>query len=237
MVDERKVQKSIQVLREAKAKFDNSVILWAGGKDSTAVVDLARKSVPEGADFPFQTVLLDTTFQFEETYNFLSRVSKKWEVPFEKTRNEKALMENVNPDDYESFECCNRLKTENLRQYILRNDVDAVIEGIRWDEHPARGKTKGEEGDFHDTGFYDRETPVSHTRVYPIQNWTERDVWNYTEENNLPTNPLYSDQYSYRSIGCWPCTEPVESEEADERSGREQDKEKVMERLRQLGYM
>jgi len=232
-----KIQNSVHILREATARFSNPIILWAGGKDSTVVVHLAKQMTPKGVDFPFKTILLDTTFQFTETYHFLDRLSSRWNVPFSKIRNNKALRKNINPEDYSKFECCNKLKTENLGKFLKRTETDAVIEGIRWDEHPARGKTTGESGDFKDLGFYQRSTPVEHIRIYPIQNWSEKDVWNYSEQEELPSNPLYDYNPPYRSIGCWPCTNPVKDSEADEREGRNQDKELVMERLRELGYM
>ncbi|MBD3247558.1 phosphoadenosine phosphosulfate reductase family protein, partial [Candidatus Pacearchaeota archaeon] len=94
-----------------------------------------------------------------------------------------------------------------------------------------------------------------HLRVHPLLHWTEIDVWNYIKRENLPVNPLYfsKDGKRYRSLGCMPCTEPVESTAKDideiikevkeskvaERSGRAQDKEEAdaMQKLRALGYM
>lgn len=95
---------------------------------------------------------------------------------------------------------------------------------------------------------------VDHYRIHPMLHWTELDVWQYIKQENIPVNPLYFavNGYRYRSIGCAPCTSPIESD-ADtidkiieeiksykgvgERAGRAQDKEKIMRRLRALGYM
>lgn len=223
MVPDKKIQKSVNVLREANWKFKNLTMAWAGGKDSTLAIYLARKSFP-GDKFPFNIIFLDTTFQFQETYNFMDRVSNEWNIDYDKVRNEEALQEGVNPWDYSKFECCNRLKTENLKKAIRKRNIDALIAGIRWDEHKIRGK------DYH---FSEREYP-DHTRVHPLANWTENEVWEYTKKKEIPKNPLYN--RGFKSIGCYPCSEPVE-EDADERAGRAQDKEKVMERLRDLGYL
>ena len=93
----------------------------------------------------------------------------------------------------------------------------------------------------------------NHIRVHPLLHWTEKDVWEYIEAENIPVNPLYFSKRGkrYRSLGCAPCTTPIDSE-ADtiekivaelgktttaERSGRDQDKEYMMEKLRALGYM
>jgi len=93
----------------------------------------------------------------------------------------------------------------------------------------------------------------SHVRVHPILHWSEIEVWRYIKENKVPWSPMYAsmDGKRYRSLGCMPCTAPVESEATTideiieelkitkqaERSGRVQDKEKIMERLRYWGYM
>jgi sulfate adenylyltransferase subunit 2 len=103
----------------------------------------------------------------------------------------------------------------------------------------------------------------SHVRVHPILHWTEQEIWKYVKENSIPYNPLYRSDYvamkfpehgsgkRFRSLGCMPCTEPIPSgastideivEELEktktaERAGRMQDKERIMRRLRALGYM
>ena len=90
-------------------------------------------------------------------------------------------------------------------------------------------------------------------RCHPLLHWTEEDIWEYTQHHNLPINPLYfsKDGKRYRSIGCQPCTEPIESNagnikeiieelkenKTSERAGRKIDKEQHMEKLRSLGYM
>ncbi|MFB6076250.1 MAG: phosphoadenosine phosphosulfate reductase family protein [Candidatus Aenigmatarchaeota archaeon] len=234
MVDERRVEESIEILSNAAAKYDNPTIAFAGGKDSTLVLYLARQSVPKDADFPFDIILIDTTYQFAETYNFIDNIMRKWGLDYDKIKNEEALNKNINPFDNEKFECCNQLKTNALKQAIEEREIDALIEGIRWDEHVARGKNIGEENNPVAIGEYLREDP-EHVRVYPIQNWSEDEVWEFTKANDIPYNPLYD--RDYRSIGCWPCTEPVIDDSLPERSGRDQDKEKVLERLRELGYM
>ena len=86
-------------------------------------------------------------------------------------------------------------------------------------------------------------------RVHPILNWSEKDVWVYTIQKEIAYNPLYdriehpedNGGFIYRSIGCWPCTKAIPIKDADkanlERSGRDLDKEEIMEDLRALGYM
>jgi 3'-phosphoadenosine 5'-phosphosulfate sulfotransferase (PAPS reductase)/FAD synthetase len=89
--------------------------------------------------------------------------------------------------------------------------------------------------------FSDRDWSPKHIRIHPILHWSLDDVWKYTKQENIPYNPLYDydlDGLVYKSIGCFPCTKPINPSET-ERGGRAQDKEseEVMERLRALGYM
>jgi len=93
----------------------------------------------------------------------------------------------------------------------------------------------------------------SHVRVHPILHWDEVDIWEYIREENLPMNPLYfaKDGKRYRSLGCIPCTTPIDSSASNiddiitelkntdekERAGRSQSKEQIMRRLRVMGYM
>ena len=94
-----------------------------------------------------------------------------------------------------------------------------------------------------------------HIRIHPLLDWNEIDIWNYIKKEKIPVNPLYFSRggYRYRSLGCTHCTVPVKSEaksvddiirelrstSIEERSGRQQDKEKeyTMEKLRAFGYM
>lgn len=223
------VNKSVYVLREARAKYKNPAILWAGGKDSTLMIYLAKIAFFD--EIPFPCVFLDTTYQFKETYNFLSAVSKMWNLDLRRVRNVEALAKNIGPEK-DRFECCTNLKTINLEKTIEKNGYDAILVGIRWDEHEMRGK---------EYEFSDRDWYPEHVRVHPILHWSVDDVWRYTEQENIPYNPLYDYNIKglgYKSIGCYPCTKPIKPIEP-ERSGRAQDKEKkeVMERLRALGYM
>ena len=220
------------VLREAKAKYKNPVLLWAGGKDSTAMLDIARKTFSKLPEFPFPVMLLDTGYQFKETYEYMDKYAKEWNLNFIRQKNLEALKAGINPFTTNHFECCNRLKTDNLANAIRKYGFDAVIVGIRWDEHGVRGK---------ESYFSPRDEPKSHMRVHPMLHWSERQIWQYLKQNHVPYNPLYDriehGNLIFRSIGCWPCTKPVPKDTLEEREGRALDKEQLMEDLRALGYM
>ncbi len=147
-----------------------------------------------------------------------------------------------------------------------------VIVGVRADEEGSRSKEryfsprdKNNDWDIGDQppefwGQYKTDfAPGTHVRIHPLLDWTELDVWEYIRRENVPVVSLYFDQGEgkrYRSLGCWPCTKPVESTAKNldevieelktgkfaniaERSGREQDKEDGggLEELRKNGYM
>lgn len=163
----------------------------------------------------------------------------------------------------------------SLRKYVQdlnKEPYTGVIVGVRADEEGSRSKEryfsprdKNNEWDVGDqppefwNQFKTDFAPGTHIRVHPLLDWTELNIWEYIERENIPIVSLYFDQGSgkrYRSLGCWPCTKAVDSEARTikeiieelrsgkfaniaERSGREQDKEDGggLERLRRDGYM
>lgn len=219
---------TIHMLREARANYKNPIMLWAGGKDSTLAIALAREAYM--GKVPMPCVFIDTTFQHTETKEFMNMVSDRWGLDFRIAQNRKALMEGVNVERDGHMVCCTRLKTDALIQYIRKNKVDGVIEAVRWDEHQVRNKNKE----------YVRKRDPDHVCIHPILAWTESDVWEYIKTNNVPYNPLYDrvehGNLRYRSIGCYPCTKPVAPGES-ERAGRDSTKEDLMQQMCRLGYM
>lgn len=230
---ERCINRSIKTLREMNARFENPCMLWAGGKDSTTLLNLARAAFFK--EIPFPVVFIDTGWKFRETYDFITYLKNLWKLPLKVITNTEARIDNVSPETHTKMRCCTYLKTIPLRDFIIENNIDAIAVAIRADEHPARGK---------ELVFAERFDPP-HTRVHAILHWSLEDIWDYINTFHIPKNPLYDRviirkgvDYRYKSIGCWTCTEPV-PKEALERAGRAQDKESeaVMERLRALGYM
>ena len=221
---------SIGLLREAKATYNKLGIMWAGGKDSTLMVYLAREAYY--GDMP-PVIFLDTTYAFRETREFIRTLSKQWNLPLLYAQNREALTHGVTPWTHSHLECCTKLKTDAMHTCIQTQGFDALMFGIRHDEHALRGKEQW---------FSPRDVP-DHMRIHPILHWTEADVWAFIKQHDVPVNPLYNrriENKRYYSIGCYPCTAPLSPEEhalLGERGGRSQDKERCMERLRVLGYM
>ena len=251
-------QESIFIIREAKAKFKNIAVLWSGGKDSTTCLYLIKRAF--FGRIPFVAVHLDSGHDFEETYQFMDKVKKEWNVnlvrvPVKHEKDEiSGTTEGLN-------------KAKALKKFIEEEKIDALIVSIRRDEHGIRAKeryfsprTKDFKWDFknqppeifhHFSDFKE----ASHVRVHPLLHWTELDVWMYIKERNIPVNPLYfaKNGKRYRSLGYKEVTVPIPSNaktvdeiikelkksKIPERAGRafEKEKEYVMQRLRELGYM
>lgn len=213
---ENKVKKSKKIIREAFDRFEKLAIAWTSGKDSMLVLSLIRETF--NGDVPIPVLHGDTTVKFKEIYEFRDKITKEWNLN----------MRVVRPEIPEGFKiakdrenCCHLLKTVPMQKKIEELGLDAIFVGIRWDEQEARSR---------ELYFSKRK---NHYRIHPILHWSEEDIWKYVKNRNIPYNPLYDK--GYRSLGCEPCTKPT-PEEGPERSGRSQDKEKIMERLRALGY-
>lgn len=275
--------KSIYILREAYRQFKNIAVLWSIGKDSTTLLWLCKKAFY--GKVPFPVMHIDTGYKFKEIYDFRQKYVKEWDLDLIVSRNDDAVKKGITPETGR-FDCCNERKTEALKQTIKERGMDALLLGIRSDEHGIRDKERyfsprdkqfrwnvsrpkeaKEEGDSPYVSLQDPEfagwnlfasdfgPDADHVRVHPLLHWTELDVWEYVKRENIPMVSLYlaKDGKRYRSIGCEPCCNPVDSDadtidkiieelkttDVEERSGRAQDKEQdyMMQKLRSLGYM
>jgi len=254
---------SIYIIREATSEFKNVASLWSVGKDSTTSLWLFRKAF--FGKIPFPVIHIDTGFKFKEMYDFRDKLVKEWDLDLLVAKNEEAIKEGMNPKKGK-FECCTKLKTEALKMILKRYNFDALFLAIRRDEHGIRAKEryfsprdKNFQWNYEDQPLemWDQfeKALAGHVRVHPILHWRELDVWRYIQKEKIPVNPLYfsKDGKRYRSLGCMPCTTPVESDACTiddivkelettriaEREGRAQDKERafMMQKLRALGYM
>ncbi len=252
-------EKSIYVLREAKSKFKNVAALWSMGKDSTTMLALARKAFQ--GKVPFPVIHIDNGIDFPETYQFREELTKKWKL------NLIVAQSQIKPE-MSGFSCCGANKTVALKKVMADYGFDALIVSIRRDEHGIRAKERvisprdrNFKWDYKDqpaelwNNYSSKLDNKGHVRVHPLLDFNEIDIWEYIKKENVPMNPLYFSRngYRYRSLGCTHCTSMIKSNakniddiikelettRVEERSGRDQDKEKayVMERLRALGYM
>ena len=244
--------KSIFVIREAYARFPKLALLWSIGKDSTTLLHLARKAF--FGELPFPVLHIDTGYKFPEIYEFRDRYAKEFGLRLLVSRNEEALAAGMSCETTDKLACCTALKTEALKQAIAREGFEALLLGIRRDEHGIRAKERYFSPRDADFAWDYRNQPAelwdqfasssedrTHVRIHPLLHWTEYEIWQYVKREGMPVVSLYfaKNGKRYRSIGCEPCCAPVEST-ADtidaiveelrttttaERAGRAQDKE------------
>jgi phosphoadenosine phosphosulfate reductase len=242
-------------------------ITWTGGKDSGLTLWIIRQvCLEKGVPLP-KTMIIGEGDEFEEIEQFLEKIKKEWNVPLEICRNEDVLKaanytlnalvkveeldernraelkrigfdEEEFPFEAESYAGNHLMKTVVFNQFLERNGIKGIFQGLRWDEHPAR---------FNDEYFENKEggdLVPEHTRIRPILHFTEKDLWDTYAAFKIPYCVLY--ERGYRSLGAKTTSlisvEGVPAWEQDlenteERAGRRQDKEKAMERMRKLGYM
>jgi phosphoadenosine phosphosulfate reductase len=241
-------------------------LIWSGGKDSTLTTWICLQYCKEkGVAIP-KAFTIDEGDAFEEIDAFLHRYSKEWGIELNWGRNEDVLkaagytlnaevkvsdlsernQEEIKrigfdlqafPFEAESYVGNHLMKTVVFDTYLEDTGVKAVVQGLRWDEQAARAKDEY----FEEVAA--QEFVPAHARVRPILHFNERDIWETTLHFGIPYCPLYGE--GYRSLGAK--TTSLKSndipaweqdlENTEERAGRRQDKEKTMERLRQLGYM
>ena len=245
---------------------DEIAVTWTGGKDSGLSLWIIKHVCEErNMSFP-KTLLIGEGDEFQEIEVFTEKIKDEWEIPLHICRNEDVLeaakhklgaivkvselnernrmeIEKIEydgkefPFEAESFIGNHLMKTVVFNKFLEDNDIKAIFQGLRWDEHPVRF-----EDEYFEEIASDHLIP-QHTRIRPILHFTEKDLWDTYAAFKIPYCPLYL--YGYRSLGAKSSTEKKSNipawkqdlENTEERSGRQQDKEKAMERLRQLGYM
>jgi len=216
----QKEAESRKIIREGIKKYgkDKIAIAWSGGKDSTTTLHLIKQ---EFGKIAIPVVFIDTSVKFPEIYAFRDRLTKEWGLNLIVVKNEQALKTLKIAENKQ--ECCYLLKTIPLCKAIESNGWQALITAVRWDEQEARED---------EVYFSPRENPP-HIRIHPILHFREIDIWSYIRKYNLPYCQLY--HKGYRSLGCVPCTY-LGAASGSERKGRDQTKEEIMQRLRNLGY-
>jgi len=260
---------SIYIMREAFNKFENLGMLWSIGKDSTVLLWLARKAF--FGHVPFPLVHVDTTYKIPSMIEYRDKVVKDWNLTLLVGKNESVLRDGATFPNGRSTRvgCCGTLKKDALKEVLEKHKFTGVIVGVRRDEEPTRAKEryfsprdKNMEWNVEDQPpelwdqFKTDYEKGTHIRIHPLLHWTELNIWEYIERENIPVIPLYFANEKgerYRSIGCAPCTFPIKSNartvreiieelrhtNTSERSGRAQDKESedAFENLRRDGYM
>ncbi len=194
---------SIAIMREVAAEFSNPVMLYSIGKDSSVMMHLAMKAFyPGKPPFPFMHV--DTTWKFKEMIAFRSEMAKRYGFDLIVHINEDGVRRGINPITSGSQVHTNVMKTEGLKQALDKYGFDAAFGGARRDEEKSRAKERifsfrnashawdprGQRPELWNL-FNTRIKQGESIRVFPISNWTELDIWQYIEAENIPIVPLY----------------------------------------------
>ena len=194
---------SIHIIREVAAEFENPVMLYSIGKDSSVMLHLARKAFYPGK-LPFPLLHVDTNWKFREMIAFRDATVKKYDMELIVHKNPDGLAMGINPFVHGSAKHTDIMKTEGLKQALNQYGFDAAFGGARRDEEKSRAKERVYS--FRDKNhawdpknqrpelwrLYNGQVNKGESiRVFPLSNWTELDIWQYIYLENIEIVPLY----------------------------------------------
>ncbi len=194
---------SVYILREAVAQAKWPVMLFSIGKDSCAMLHLARKAF-HPAPLPFPVLHVDTKWKFKEMIAFRDSEAKRLGFNLRVHTNPDGLRDGINPIQHGSRVHTEIMKTLALRQALDAGGYDCVFGGARRDEEASRAKERifSYRNAFHQWEpryqrpelwrlYNTRVFPGESMRVFPLSNWTEVDVWKYVRRERIPVVGLY----------------------------------------------
>ncbi len=194
---------AINIIREVAAEFENPVMLYSIGKDSSVMVRLAEKAFAPGK-VPFPLMHIDSKWKFREMVEFRDAYAKKYGWNLIVESNMEAFNAGVGPFTHGSKVHTDLMKTKALLDALDKHKFDAAFGGARRDEEKSRAKERifsfrdkfhqwdpknqrPELWDIYNARVHKGES----IRVFPLSNWTELDVWQYIRLENIPIVPLY----------------------------------------------
>ena len=194
---------AIHIIREVAAEFENPVMLYSIGKDSSVMVRLAEKAFSPGK-VPFPLMHIDSKWKFREMIEFRDSYAKEkgWDLIVH--YNKEGFESGIGPFTHGSKVHTDIMKTQALLQGLEKHGFDAAFGGARRDEEKSRAKERifSFRDQFHQWDpknqrpelwsiYNTRVMKGESIRVFPISNWTELDVWQYIRLENIPIVPLY----------------------------------------------
>ena len=194
---------SIHIFREVVAEFENPVMLYSIGKDSSVLLHLARKAFYPGK-IPFPLLHVDTDWKFKEMISFRDNIAKEFDLNLLVHKNPEGLAMGVGPFTHGSAKHTDIMKTQGLKQALDKYGFDAAFGGARRDEERSRAKErvysfrdenhrwepKNQRPELWST--YNGEVNKGESiRVFPLSNWTELDIWQYIWQEKIDIVPLY----------------------------------------------
>ena len=200
---EKLESESIHIIREVASEFENPVMLYSIGKDSTVMLHLALKAFSPGK-LPFKLLHVDTTWKFKEMIKFRDEIAKKYDLDLLVHINDEGVKNNIGPITHGSKLHTDVMKTQALKQALNKYKFDAAFGGARRDEEKSRAKERifsfRDENHHWDPknqrpelwNLYNTKIDKGESvRVFPLSNWTELDVWQYIYQEKIEIVPLY----------------------------------------------
>ncbi|MEY8716486.1 sulfate adenylyltransferase subunit CysD, partial [Francisella philomiragia] len=194
---------SIQIFREVVAQFENPVMLYSVGKDSSVLLHLARKAFYPGK-IPFPLLHVDTTWKFKEMIEFRDKMAKEYDFELLVHINQDGIDQGVGPFSHGSAKHTDIMKTQSLKQALNKGKYDAAFGGARRDEEKSRAKErvfsfrdknhrwdpKNQRPELWNiyNGMVNKGESI---RVFPLSNWTELDIWQYIYMEDIKIPSLY----------------------------------------------
>ena len=194
---------SISIIREVAAEFRNPVMLYSIGKDSGVMLHLAMKAFYP-SKLPFPLLHVDTQWKFRDMIRHRDMIAERYGVKLLKYTNPEGIARGINPIKSGSSLHTQVMKTDALKQALDKYGFDAAFGGARRDEEKSRAKERV--FSFRSAGhvwdprnqrpelwklYNTRINKGESIRVFPLSNWTELDIWQYTRAQNIPVVPLY----------------------------------------------
>ncbi len=193
---------AIYIIREVAAECEKPVMLYSIGKDSSVMLHLAMKAFyPEKPPFPFLHV--NTTWKFHEMIEFRDHIAKEKGIEMLEYINQDGVKQGINPFDHGSA-YTDIMKTQALKQALDKYGFTAAFGGGRRDEEKSRAKERifsfRNENHAWDPKnqrpemwklYNSRIKKGQEVRVFPLSNWTEKDIWQYIKRENIEIPSLY----------------------------------------------
>ena len=208
-------QKPAEIIAWAAQEFSSGLAMTSSfGPESGVLLHLVSRVNPE-----IPVLFLETGYHFPETLEYREALVKKFglknvlDLRAEPNRRQQLIDQHAGkPYEQDPDQCCHINKVEPLDEALKK--YEAWMTGIRRNQTDVRKTIRILE--LYEGGRY---------KISPLANWTSRDTWWYLKEHQIPQHPLY--EKGYLSIGCWPCTRPIQAGD-DERSGRWADRKSVV---------
>ena len=194
---------AIHIFRDAVSQFENPVLLYSIGKDSSVLLHLARKAFYPGR-LPFKMLHIDSTFKFREMIEFRDRIAREQDIDLLVHSNQEGIAMGVTPFTHGSRKYTDIMKTQALLQALTAGKYDAIFGGARRDEEKSRAKErifsfrdrhnqwdpKNQRPELWNI-YNGRINPGESVRIFPLSNWTEMDIWQYIRMEKIEIVDLY----------------------------------------------